>query len=479
MNSDISAPRTVVSARTVAVAVGAVLFSGLLMGGDVALRGQEGGAAPMPAGYGPKPTLPAPAADHEVMNFTTVVGWSQGQAPRAPSGFTVARYADGLDHPRWLYVLPNGDVLVAESNTVPKPPKTEEDRKAASLKEASKSVGPSANRVTLLRDGNADGTVDERFVLLEGLNQPFGMALVGSTLFVGNTDALMAFPYQQGEERIDAKSGRKIVDLPAGGYNNHWTRNIIANAAGTKLYVTVGSASNIAEHGVAEERQRANVLESNLDGSGLRVFASGLRNPNGMDWEPSGGALWTVVNERDGLGDDLVPDYLAHVREGAFFGWPFAYFGAHRDARVKESAPADLLARTAQPDYALGSHTASLGLTFYRGTSFPARYRGGAFIGQHGSWNRRTLSGYKVIFVAFDKGRPSGPPEDFLTGFLSTERPGAAHGRPVGVAVDRTGSLLVADDAGNTVWRVTRRASRGRRTERRRTARPVTSRSGL
>jgi glucose/arabinose dehydrogenase len=416
-----------------------------------ALHG-DSGLQPAP-GFGPRPALPEPSTANPAKNFVRTVGWPEGRAPTAPQGFTVTRFGASLDHPRWLYVLPNGDVLVAEASTVPKPPKSPGDREKEALLRKSGAVKPIANRITLLRDANGDGTVDKQTVFLENLNQPFGMVLVKTTLFVANTDGVMAFPYREGQTRIE-EAGKKILDLPAGGYNNHWTRNIITNRDGTKLYVSVGSASNVAEHGLAEEERRANVLECNLDGSGARVFASGLRNPNGMDWEPSTGALWTVVNERDNLGDDLVPDYLTSVEAGAFYGWPFSYFGQHVDTRVKEQRP-ELVARARVPDYGLGAHTAALGLTFYRANAFPARYRGGAFIGMHGSWNRSALSGYKVVFVPFEQGRPSADtPEDFLTGFLAAGASADAYGRPVGVTVDKTGALLVADDTGNIIWRV-------------------------
>jgi glucose/arabinose dehydrogenase len=429
--------------------------------GLLALARQPAADRAMPAGHGPNPSLPAPSAEAPARNFVKVIGWQPGESPTAPAGLGVTRFAEGLDHPRWLYVLPNGDVLVAESNTVPKPPKTDDERATAPLKKDAAMIGPSANRITLLRDSNGDGRVEERFTFLEGLNQPFGMTLVQSTLFVGNTDGVMAFPYEHGATRIDAAKGKKILDLPAGGYNNHWTRNVVASPSGSKLLVTVGSASNAGEHGLAEEHHRANVLECNVDGGALRVYASGLRNPNGLDWEPETGVPWTVVNERDGLGDDLVPDYLTHLEENAFFGWPFTYYGRHRDPRVKEGAPADLAVRTVVPDYALGSHTASLGLVFYRGKALPARYAGGAFITQHGSWNRSTFSGYKVIFVAFQNGKPAGPPEDVVTGFLANPEARTAHGRPVGITVDRAGALLIADDAGNMVWRVAPGATGG------------------
>ena len=399
-------------------------------------------------GYGAKPELPTPSTS--AVKFVKVVGWPAGKAPAAPAGFSVTEFGANLDHPRWLYALPNGDILVAEASTPPKPAKTEKEQAIQQGQKESKAITPSQNRISLLRDSNGDGKVETQSVFLENLNRPFGMVLVGNTLFVASTDAVHAYPYESGMQRMD-KPGKKILTLPAGGYNNHWTRNLIANTAGTKLYVTVGSASNVAEHGMAEETRRANILEVNLDGSGERIFASGLRNPNGMDWETTTGALWTVVNERDELGDNLVPDYLTSVKDGGFYGWPFSYYGQNVDARVKPPNP-ELVKRALVPDYGLGAHTASLGLTFYRGASFPARFKGGAFIGQHGSWNRSQFSGYRVAFVPFANGKPSGVIEDFLSGFLASDS--TAYGRPVGVIADRSGALLVADDAGNRIWRV-------------------------
>jgi glucose/arabinose dehydrogenase len=367
-------------------------------------------------------------------------------------GLTVEAYATGLDHPRWIYVLPNGDVLVAETNAPPRP----EDQKGVRgwfMKRVMTRAGaavPSANRITLLRDADRDGKAETRSVFLEGLNSPFGMALIGEHFYVGNTDAVMRFPYRSGQTRIDSP-GEKVADLPGGTLNHHWTKNILPGADGSKLYATVGSNSNVAENGMHNEERRAAILEIDLATGRSRVFASGLRNPNGLAWHPQTRVLWTVVNERDEIGSDLVPDYLTSVRDGGFYGWPYSYYGQHVDERVQPQRP-DLVAKAIVPDYALGAHTASLGLVFYEADLFPPRYRAGAFIGQHGSWNRNPLSGYKVIFVPFSEGRPAGSPEDILTGFVNED--GEAHGRPVGVAVDSTGALLVADDVGNVIWRV-------------------------
>jgi glucose/arabinose dehydrogenase len=402
---------------------------------------------------GPSPTLPQPYDGWlPTLNFSTARLWPANANPNAPTGFKVARYASGLDHPRWLYVLPNGDVLVAESSTAPRAPKSVQERIQFWLQERAGVINPSANRITLLRDAEGDGMVNYRSTFLTSLHQPFGMALAGNVLYVANTDGVWQYPYHDGDTKIESK-GQKLLDLPAGGYNNHWTRNIVVNREGTKLYITVGSGSNVGENGMENEFHRADILEMNLDGSSLRVFASGMRNPNGMGWAPGTNTLWTVVNERDMLGNDLVPDYLSSVKEGAFYGWPYSYWGQHVDSRVSLQRP-DLVAKAIAPDYALGGHVAALGLTFYSGEQFPEHYRSGAFIGEHGSWNRRPFSGYKVVFVPFRNGHPAGSPEDFLTGFMPADKPGVTYGRPVGVAVDRTGALLVADDVGNMVWRV-------------------------
>lgn len=403
-------------------------------------------------GYGQNPSLPAPESSLiPTVNIAPAVGWSNGAKPLAAQGLAVNAFASGLDHPRWLYVLPNGDVLVAETNA---PAKTEASGLMAFaqkmvMKQAGAAV-PSANRISLLRDSNADGIADLKTVFLSQLNSPFGMQLIGNTLYVANTDAIVSFPYQTGATEISA-APTKLADLPAGSINHHWTKNIIASQDGTKLYATVGSNSNVAENGLQNEINRAAILEVDLKTGASRVFASGLRNPNGLAWEPHTGALWTTVNERDELGNDLVPDYMTSVKEGGFYGWPYSYFGQHIDERVQTPNP-ELVAQALVPDYALGAHTASLGLAFYQGKALTADYQGGAFVGQHGSWNRKPRSGYKLIFVPFNHGQPSGLPVDILTGFVNEE--GKALGRPVGVVVDAKGAVLVADDVGNVIWRV-------------------------
>jgi len=405
------------------------------------------------AGTGPSPTLPAPdTALIPTVKVAPAKGWPQDRKPIAAQGLAVRPFAQGLDHPRWLHVLPNGDVLVAETDAPPKP----EDGKGIRgwvMKKLMKRAGsgrPSANRITLLRDADGDGVAEVREVFLRDLHSPFGMALVGNTFYVANTDALMRYAYRAGETRIDS-GGTKVADLPGGPLNHHWTKNVIASRDGSRLYVTVGSNSNVAENGIEKEEGRALIMEIDAASGRSRVFASGLRNPNGMDWQPKSGVLWTVVNERDELGSDLVPDYLTSVRDGGFYGWPYSYYGRHVDTRITPPRT-DLVDSAIAPDYALGPHTASLGLVFYDGSLFPARYRGGAFIGQHGSWNRNPRSGYRVVFVPFVDGKPDGKLEDVLTGFLDAD--GNAQGRPVGVAVDKAGALLVADDVGDTVWRV-------------------------
>jgi glucose/arabinose dehydrogenase len=406
------------------------------------------------AGTGPNPTLPPPnKAPIPLVHVVTAKGWPEGSKPVAAEGTAVAAFARGLDHPRWLCVLPNGDVLVAETNA-PQRPEDGKGIKGWFFKHFQKKAGggvPSANRITLLRDGDGDGVAETRAAFLTGLNSPFGMALVGNTLYVANSDAIVRFPYQEGETRITAP-GVKVVDLPAGPINHHWTKNVIASADGSKLYVAVGSNSNVAENGIAAEEGRAAIWEVNPATGDHRVFASGLRNPVGMAWELEKGALWAAVNERDELGSDLVPDYMTSVHDGGFYGWPYSYYGQHVDTRAKPPRP-DLVAKALAPDYALGPHTASLGLASSQGASLPGRFSHGMFVGQHGSWNRKPRSGYKVIFVPFAGGVPSGEPIDVLTGFVKDN--GDAMGRPVGVAIDKRGALLLADDVGNTIWRVT------------------------
>jgi glucose/arabinose dehydrogenase len=413
----------------------------------------ERAGLPIEAGYGPDPVLPPPERSLiPTLDVAPAEGWQDGAAPTPAAGLAVTAFAADLDHPRWLYVLPNGDVLVAETNGPKKEDPGFRDRIMQRVKQRAGGAVPSAERITLLRDADGDGVAELRTVLLDGLHSPFGIALVGGgDLYVANTDALLRFPYRDGDVRIDAEAAR-VAELPAGENNRHWTRNVLASPDGRRLYVAVGSASNVAEYGIAEEERRAAILEIDPATGASRVYAAGLRNPVGMAWHPVTGQLWTVVNERDELGSDLVPDYLTSVREGGFYGWPFSYYGRHVDERARPPRP-DLVAEAVVPDYALGAHTASLGLAFYTEELLGERYAGGAFVGQHGSWNRRPLSGYKVIFVPFAAGRPAGPPADVLTGFVDED--GNARGRPVGVAVDRAGALLVADDVGNTIWRVT------------------------
>ncbi|MBB5351594.1 hypothetical protein HNR46_001831 [Haloferula luteola] len=375
-------------------------------------------------------TLPPPYQTASARNSTRQVAWPEGVTPTAPEGFKVTRFADALKHPRWAYVGPNGDVFVAESNT-----------------------RGSADRITLLRDQDGDGVPEERMGFVEGLNQPFGMLILGGRFYVANTGELLSFPYSEGSTELKGK-GEKVLDLPAGGYNNHWTRNLLASKDGKRIYITVGSGSNVGENGMDDEERRAAILEVRPDGSGERVYASGLRNPVGLDIQPVTGELWTAVNERDDLGDDLVPDYVTSVKEGGWYGWPYSYYGSLKDPRWSHLPHEEKVSSAIVPDVPLGSHTASLGLAFYTGTSFPEKFHGGAFVGQHGSWNRSKLAGYKVVFVPFDgQGRP-GQPEDFLTGFIADEGASQVYGRPVGVSLLPDGSLLVCDDDAGIVWRV-------------------------
>lgn len=422
---------------------GAFSMRRLLLLACIVFAGCESARLPVEAGMGPDPTLPPPRQSLiPTVHIATAIGWRDGRTPTAAPGFAVNAFATGLDHPRWLYVMPDGGVLVAETNAPPR----EQQRgiRAWFMRYFFKRAGaavPSANRITLLRDANGDGVADEKRTYLQNLRSPFGMVMIGDELYVANSDALIK------------ASGEKVADLPAGPINHHWTKNVVASRDGSRFYVSVGSNSNAGERGMQAEANRAAILEIDRATGTSRVFASGLRNPVGMAWHPETGVLWTVVNERDEIGSDLVPDYLTSVVDGGFYGWPYSYYGQHLDRRVKDQRP-DLVSRALVPDYALGNHTGSLGLVFYDAALFPSRYRNGAFVGQHGSWNRRPRSGYKVIFIPFTNGRPSGPAEDILTGFVNDD--GEAMGRPVGVTVDKSGALLVADDVGNVVWRVTR-----------------------
>lgn len=404
-------------------------------------------------GTGPSPKLPEPNKTLiPTVNIAPAIGWPEGAKPTAAAGTQVAAFAEGLDHPRWLYVLPNGDVLVAETNAPPKPDDSKGIRGWVMKKVMGKAGAgvPSPNRITLLRDADKDGVAETRTVFLQNLNSPFGMALVGNDLYVADTDRLLRFNYEPGTTEIKSQP-IKVVDLPGGTLNHHWTKNVIASKDGSKLYVTVGSNSNVGENGLDQEEGRAAIWEVDRATGNHRIFASGIRNPNGLAWEPTSGALWTAVNERDEIGSDLVPDYITSVKDGGFYGWPFSYYGQHVDVRVKPQN-LDLVAKAIVPDYAVGPHTASLGLTFAEGNTLPAQFKEGAFIGQHGSWNRKPHSGYKVIFVPFSGGKPNGTPVDVLTGFLDKDE--NALGRPVGVVIDPQGGLLVADDVGNKVWRV-------------------------
>lgn len=374
-------------------------------------------------------SLPAPFATKSTSKRTDMKDWPAGQMPKAPQGFVVERFAADLKNPRNTYIAPNNDIFVAESGT-----------------------GGSADRITMFRDADKDGKFETRAVFAEDLNQPYGMLILGNSFYVANTDGLYRYPYKAGDTKLQGK-GQKIVELPAGGYNNHWTRNLLASADGKKIYISVGSASNVGEHGMENEVRRAAILEVNPDGTGERIYASGLRNPVGMDWNPANGELWTAVNERDELGDDLVPDYITSVKQGGFYGWPYSYFGQIEDPRMKGQGK-ELVAKAIVPDVPVGSHTASLGLAFYNKEAFPQMYRNGAFVGQHGSWNRANLSGFKVLFVPFQNGKPSGKPQDFLTGFIASDEDAKVYGRPVDVTVMNDGSLLVNDDSGNTIWRI-------------------------
>ena len=396
-------------------------------------------------------TLSDANISNSVKNYSKVVGWKDGELPKAPAGFTVTKYADGLENPRRIYVLPNGDVLVAEAATI----KTEIMKVGAEIIGAAKSENkhPSVNRISILRDTKGAGKADMRETFIDGLNQPYGILLLGDQLYIANTNSLLRYPYKTGQTKMTAVP-EKIMDLQAGKHNRHWTRNIIASPDGDKIYVAVGSGSNVAEDGIANEIQRANILEINKDGSGMKIYASGLRNPVGMAWYPGTHTLWAAVNERDELGDRLVPDYFTSVKPGGFYGWPYSYWGQHTDARVKE-LKTDLVNKAIVPDISLGNHVAPLGMIFYTKNEFPSRYHNGAFIAEHGSWNSSTLKGYRVVFIPFSDGKPSGEPEDFLTGFIANMDKNEAHGRPVDIAMLADGSMLVSDDVTNTIWRIT------------------------
>ncbi|NUO74423.1 MAG: sorbosone dehydrogenase family protein [Lysobacter sp.] len=437
--------RALIAARSTAYLLASFVIAGCNGSAQVAAQSDTG----------PNPTLPAPSRSLiPTVKVAKAVGWAAGTTPTPAAGLAVNAFATGLEHPRWLYVLPNGDVLVAETNRPPTPDPPANPIRGWFMKAAFKKAGaatPSPNRITLLRDADGDGVAETRSVFMQNLMSPFGMALVGDTFYVANADAVVRVPYRSGDTRIDAVP-TKLSDLPGAPRNHHWTKSLLASRDGAKLYVGVGSNSNIGENGMDIEAGRAAIHEIDIKTGQGRVYASGLRNPVGLAWQPRGGALWAVANERDELGDELVPDYLTSVREGAFYGWPYSYYGAHVDARVKPQNPA-LVAKAIAPDYALGAHVAALGLAFYDGKLLPPRYADGAFIGLHGSWNRKPPSGYKLAFVPFANGQPAGPMQDVLTGFLDEQ--GQARGRPVGVAVDGQGAVLVADDVGNVVWRVT------------------------
>jgi len=373
-------------------------------------------------------TLPPPYQTESVTNNSRIDGWKDNESPKAPEGFVVTKFADKLENPRNTYIAPNGDIFVVESGT-----------------------RMSKNQITMFQDKDKDGKYESRNVLISGLSQPYGMLIIGNTFYIANTEGVYTYPYKAGQMKLEGK-GKKILELPAGGYNNHWTRNLIANADNSKIYVSVGSGSNNGENGMENEVRRAAILEINPDGTGEKLYAEGLRNPVGMDWNPATKELWTAVNERDDLGDGLVPDYITSVKRGGFYGWPYSYFGQIEDPRMKGQKP-ELVKRALVPDVPVGAHTASLGLAFNTGNQFPAKYKNGAFVGQHGSWNRSKLSGYKVLFVPFKDGKP-GQPEDFLTGFVFNEDKSRVHGRPVDVTMMPDGSLLVNDDSGNTLWQI-------------------------
>ena len=427
-----------------------IVFAFVIMA-SFSCKGQPSGNKKTTTGPQQKDSMPEPFATKSSKNFSKVVGWQDNEKPVAPTGFMVTRFADSLDNPRWLYEAANGDIFVAESNTILKGIKKVGAKISRKIK--TQNLGESANRITLFRDQNKDGIFERRYIFAEELNQPLGMLIVQNHFYVANTDGVLQFDYSVGDLVLQG-SGKQIVSLPAGGYNNHWTRNMIANKEGSKIYISVGSGSNVGENGMEHEVRRANILEVNPDGSGEKIYAAGLRNPVGMDWYPGTNTLWTAVNERDGLGDDLVPDYITSVQPGGFYGWPYAYFGKHEDPRMKDQQRPDLVSKTVIPDVAVGSHTASLGLAFYDKDLFPAKYKNGAFVAQHGSWNRSSLVGYKVLFIPFADGKPTGAPEDFLTGFIKDTTNSEVYGRPVCVMITKDGSMLVTDDASNTIWKV-------------------------
>ena len=402
-------------------------------------------------GFTQQDTLSAANISKSVKNFSKVIGWKEGETPKAPAGFTVTKFADALENPRRIYVLPNGDVLTAEASTI----KTEVMKLGADVIGAGKSENKhvSVNRITLLRDTKGTGKADVKEVFLDGLNQPFGILLLGDWLYIANTNSLLRYPYKTGQTKMTAKP-EKILDLQAGKHNRHWTRNIITDPEGEKIYIAVGSGTNVAEDGIANEIQRANILVVNKDGSGLKVYASGLRNPVGMAWYPGTYTLWAAVNERDELGDKLVPDYFTSVKPGGFYGWPYSYWGEHIDSRVTE-IKTELVKSAVVPDISLGNHVAPLGMIFYTKSGFPAKYHNGAFIAEHGSWNSSVLHGYKVVFIPFSDGKPAGEPEDFLTGFIANLDKNEVHGRPVDIAQLADGSILVSDDVSNMIWRIT------------------------
>ena len=396
-------------------------------------------------------SLPAPFATKSSKNYSKVIGWKDGEKPTAPAGFDVSMFSKGLDNPRWIYQAPNGDIFIAETNTILSGLK--KFGASISRKIKTQNYGESANRIRMFRDKDKNGSFETVSVFAENLNQPLGMLVLNNHFYVANTDGLDMYDYTTGDTVLPTQK-KRIVALPAGGYNNHWTRNIIKNKEGTKIFITVGSGSNNGENGMDKEVRRANILEINPDGTGERIYAFGLRNPVGIGLEPVTNMIWTAVNERDELGDELVPDYTTSVKDGGFYGWPYAYFGANADPRMKDDPHPELVNKTIVPDVALGAHTASLGLAFYTKTKFPAKYQGGLFIGQHGSWNRKSFSGYKVVFIPFANGKPSGKPEDFLTGFIADQSKDEVRGRPVGVTVLQDGSMLVADDASRVIWKV-------------------------